>query len=120
MVRKIADQGFYRGVEIGILFDEQNRRTVRDICEKNQLQITQWGIYVMGNEGLNLTSLDPVLRKKSVERVKDFIKMGAECATKNISILSGADPGESRREEGYKAFLTPYAKFMPACASLTT
>lgn len=96
-VARVADEGFYKGIEIADVSDAADRRRIRDIIQSYDLTLTQWMSTVLVTENLNLSSLDETVRLKSVTRIKDYIKQGAECGVGNIAVLSGPDPGPAMR-----------------------
>ncbi|NUU65946.1 TIM barrel protein [Enterobacteriaceae bacterium BIT-l23] len=103
-VRRIAGFGYYRAVETGIITGSREREALRERVASTPLILTQWLTFALLNEQLNLSSLDPALRRKSVARARELAHLAAECGTRKLSLVSGADPGEARRDEALAAF----------------
>lgn len=104
VIREIAGIGYYRGFETGIIHQPQIARTIRTLAEQNQLSVTQWLTFELLKDNLNLSSLDPALRERSIRRACELVHLAAECGTRKLSLVSGADPGDARREEAKKGF----------------
>ncbi len=99
-VSRVAEEGFYKKVEIPDIADKAERKKIRDIVNSNNIPVTQWMSMVLlyaDKEGLNLSSTDEGLRKKSVSVIKDHIVPAVECGTNFIGLLGGADPGQEFR-----------------------
>ncbi len=104
VVKRIADSGDYRAVETGVIAGCRERGALRELIDTTPLILTQWLTFALLSEQLNLSSLDSVLRRKSVARARELAQLAAECGTRKLSLVSGADPGEARRDEAMAAF----------------
>lgn len=103
-VKRIAGFGYYRAVETGVIIGRRERAALRELTDATPLRLTQWLTFALLNEQLNLSSLDPALRRKSVARARELAHLAAECGTRKLSLVSGADPGDARRAEAMAAF----------------
>ncbi|POT55701.1 hypothetical protein C3432_21975 [Citrobacter amalonaticus] len=104
IIREIADIDYYRGFEIGIIHQPKISRAIRTLAEQTQLNVTQWLTFELLKDNLNLSSLDPALREKSILRACELVHLAAECGTNKLSLVSGSDPGNTHREEAKKGF----------------
>ena len=114
-IARVIDDGFYRSVEIADVPDVADRRRIREIIRQSDVALTQWMSMTLVTEGLNLSSLDEDLRKRSVERMIDMIGPALECGTVRMSVLSGSDPGPPLRA---KAIEQLYASLMELCEAV--
>jgi sugar phosphate isomerase/epimerase len=104
IIKKVIDDQFYGGVEIGVIIDASERHAVRNLCARNNLVLTQWiSPYFIKNH-LSLTSFDKEVRKHSIKKAKELIAYAAESGAKNFALISGDDPGAAGREEALKIF----------------
>lgn len=104
IVRRIADIGYYRGFETGIIHQPEIARQIRTVAEERRLNVTQWLTFELLKDNLNMCSLDAELRKKSMLRACELVHLAAECGTTKLSLVSGSDPGPEQREEAKKVF----------------
>ncbi len=104
VVRRIADGGYYRGIETGIIHQPHIAETIRAIAGQHGLKVTQWLTFELLKDRLNLSSLDTTLRETSIRRACELVHLAAECGTGKLSLVSGGDPGEPLREEAKKGF----------------
>lgn len=103
-VERIAEGGFYRCIEIGFISNGDERRRIKNITAANSLSVTQWMTSVLTGEKLNLSSIDSVLRAKSVARLKELMYNAAECGVVNLAVVSGPDPGKEFRKDATESF----------------
>ena len=99
IVRRAAEEGFYRNLEIPVVNDAGERRRIENTVRKGGLSLTQWLTPSMAAEGLSLCSPDETLRSKSVRRAREMMEGSVECGAAAIGIASGPDPGMPAREE---------------------
>ena len=104
IITKIAAGKYYQGFETGVIHRTEIAREIRQIAEENQLNVTQWLTFELLKDNLDLSSLDSGLREKSIRRACELVHLAAECGTRKLSLVSGKDPGEARREEAKKGF----------------
>ena len=68
-VSRIANDGFYKKVELPDIPDAAERKQILDIVTANNIAVTQWMSMVLvyaDKQGLNLSSVDETLRKLNV------------------------------------------------------
>ncbi len=104
VVRKIADIGYYRGFETGIIHRPKIAKTIRAVAEQNDMHVTQWLTFELLKDNLNLSSLDSNLRERSIKRACELVHLAAECGTTKLSLVSGSDPGDTLRQEAKNGF----------------
>ena len=66
---RIAKGGFYAAAETAVLCDPAESQKTRRICRDAGMRWTCWASPFIGAEGINLSSVDPVLWHASVERM---------------------------------------------------
>ena len=106
---------FYKGVELGVFMNTSVRKEVRKMVEQNNYQLTTWLSPTLIGEGLNLSSLDSDLRKKSVSRAKELIALAAETGTTHCGVPCGPDNKE-HREDAQKALEDSWAQMLEEMA----
>lgn len=104
VITRIAEGGYYQGFETGIIHTPDIAGKIRHLAEENQLNVTQWLTFELLKDNLDLSSLDAGLRETSIRRACELVHLAAECGTRKLSLVSGKDPGEARREEAKKGF----------------
>lgn len=102
-LRQIAEEGFYRSVEISRLRDAADRADMRAICAEHDFYVTAWLTEIVDEYKLDLTSIDETLRRHSVEVIKQHLAQAIECGARTIAFVGGRDPGPSLRDEGYES-----------------
>lgn len=98
-VERYAAEGYYGGLEIGIVKDGAERRRIADAVRTAGLSLTQWLTRLITEERLNLSAIDPAKRRQAVRRIADYLESAAESGATQIAVVSGEDPGESLRAE---------------------
>ena len=93
VLKKAADFGFYKNVELGIFFDKENRKTVRATLEASNLNATTFATPYVKDQKMSLCDLDEGARKKAVALVKQLANYAAETGYSNFGVPSGDDPG---------------------------
>jgi len=96
---RVAEEGFYKGAEIADIMDKSERKRIGEVVVGSGLCVAQWMSLVLINEGLNLSSINEDLRRKSVSRMKDHLEPAAECRASYFALLSGPDPGAELRNQ---------------------
>ncbi|WP_032093089.1 sugar phosphate isomerase/epimerase family protein [Necropsobacter rosorum] len=105
IVNNIITFDFYRTIELGMLTQPPVIRRLRQLAEQHHLNIVQWMTFELLKDNLNLASLDPALRKKSVRRAKQLVHLAAETGTGKLSIVSGAKPADAHLQHEAKKCL---------------
>lgn len=93
VLEKAARFGFYKNVELGIFFDKENRKKIRNILEANHLNATTFSTPWVKDEKLSLADLDEGRRRKAVDLCKKLADLAAETGYSNFGVPSGDDPG---------------------------
>ena len=104
VIQRIASIDYYQGFETGIIHQSHIAKNIRQLAEKHPLHVTQWLTFELLKDHLNLSSLDPELREKSIRRACELVHLAAECGTSKLSLVSGSDPGDTHREDAKKGF----------------
>ncbi|MGQ9632293.1 MAG: sugar phosphate isomerase/epimerase family protein [bacterium] len=113
---KIANDDFFRVVEITWMKDKKVREEARKLIESSHLSVAFGAQPAVLLTPLNPNSLDRAERKKAVEVLKEQVDMAEEMGAKAMALLSGKDPGDSKRKDAMKALadtlkeLCEYAK----------
>ena len=102
-VARIADEGFYEGVEIATVDDAGERRCIGSIVGAHELSINCWASLVLADDGLNLSSTDATVRKRTVARLEQLMEEAAEMGTAGFGINSGPDPGPAARDDALES-----------------
>lgn len=99
VLEKTVDIGYYRGVELGLFFDKWNRLSVRNIIEKNDLNLTTFATPYLKEKRINLCSLDQDERNRALELTLELVKVAADQGVTNFGVPSGDDPGDKDRRQ---------------------
>jgi sugar phosphate isomerase/epimerase len=102
-VERVAEEGFFKAVTIAEVDDEGDRSRIRGIVDSRGIGLSQWVSHAIGDEGLNLCSLDSELRNRSVTRISDWIHQAAETGVTHLGVLCGEDPGPAHRADATEA-----------------
>ena len=103
IAERISQQPFYRFIETGMVRQAAQARRLRDISEAQQVKLTQWMTFVLNQQGLSLSSLDRMQRKRSMKLACELVHRAAECGATRIAFVSGSDPGAAQREAAKSA-----------------
>ena len=101
-ISRVAEEGFYKKVEIADISDKSERKRICDVVRSNNIAVTQWMSMVLlyaDKQGLNLSSTDEALRKKTVSIIEDYLEPAVECGVSYFGLLGGADPGPALRAQ---------------------
>ncbi|MGO9117225.1 MAG: sugar phosphate isomerase/epimerase family protein [Desulfomonilaceae bacterium] len=104
-VKCIALDPFFSAIEITHIADEQQRRTVRDICQLAQLDIGFGAHPIILGQGLDLNSLDENQRGHAVAKMKELLDEACFMGADSFVVLSGKDPGRDRRGPATQALI---------------
>ncbi len=103
VLKRAVDIGYYRGVELGVFFDEACRGEARRIIGREKLNLTIFITPNLKERRLLLCDLDAARRRVAVDYTKQLVEMAAEQGCSNLGLPSGDDPGDARREEAKAA-----------------
>ncbi|MCJ1908336.1 sugar phosphate isomerase/epimerase family protein [Planococcus ruber] len=98
-IEEIAEEGFYRGIEIASIHDKEKRKQIREVTSASQLIVTQWMTAIITEQGLNLSAVDEKERQYAVEEIIKNIEWANEAGASNIALVTGPDPGEELRKK---------------------
>lgn len=96
-IERIAEQGFFRNVELTAIEDPTDRRRIGEMVRAEGLSVSYWLTLLSHVENLNLSSADEALRKKSTARLTGLMDHAAECGATRLGLASGPDPGVGMR-----------------------
>jgi hydroxypyruvate isomerase len=116
-VSRIAAEGFFKNVEIADIPDKNDRKQIANSVHEGQLRVTQWMTMILVNEGLNLSSTNETLRRKSAARIKEQLGPAVECGASYISVLSGPDPGSAMRKQATEQLYTSLCELCQTAGS---
>ena len=97
---QVFEDGFYSRLEISAQKTPEGRRELRRLAE--QVPVTQWITNDLNSLGLNPSTVDPGLRKKTTEKMRELVDIAAESGADRIAFISCQDPGEALRAEATK------------------
>lgn len=100
LLESIVEKNFYKSVELGDGFDKNERKRILTVTEKNGIEVTQWLTFLIEENNLDVSSLDPELRRETVRVIKESLPLAAEIGAKNIALVTGDSPGQERWSEG--------------------
>jgi sugar phosphate isomerase/epimerase len=103
LLHQAAEIPFYQAVELGYIRDAACRREIKRIVTERHWQLTQWCSPVIADQGLALSSLDKVERRKAVDLAIRMLEGVAECGGVRCGLQSGPDVGVDQREEAKQA-----------------
>ncbi len=116
VVDRIRGYDFYHGVEMGVFFDKENQRTIRRILEEENWCGATYSTPYMNEHGYSLSSLDPELRKKSLEFALGLLGPAADMGLTYIGLPSGDDVAPEKREEAKKVLADSFHRAAQAAA----
>lgn len=117
-IERVAGEGFYRSVEISRLPNAADRDKVRGICDDHGIYLSSWLTETIDAEKLDLTSVDTVLRQRSVEVIKRALPEARESGSRTVAMIGGPDPGPELREQGYESFYLSMSAVCTEAANL--
>lgn len=115
-IDRIAEEGFYLGVEIADVIDAYDRKKIGQSIRSCPISLTLWLTRILNRENLNLSSLDEIHRRKSVGRLKEYMEQVVECGATKLGIYSGPDPGQDLRSAATRQLFTSLCELCE-CAS---
>ncbi|HUV08605.1 MAG TPA: sugar phosphate isomerase/epimerase family protein, partial [Spirochaetia bacterium] len=91
-IERVSEEGFFRGAALLPVVSAGQRSRLARILERTGLSLTVWFNPLIAAEGLNLSSLDEGLRKRSVQRLKECFEQAVETGAEFLGLCSGPDP----------------------------
>ena len=98
-VTTLAEDDFFSLLELALVRDPAQRRTIRQLAETSHLSITYAAQPVLMGQKLDVNSLDESERNRAIEEVKSCIDEASELGAERVSLLSGPDPGAPQRND---------------------
>ncbi len=102
VLKKAADFGFYKNVELPSFRDKYNRMYVRETLEANGLTATTFVTPYVKEKKLSLCDLDESRRREAIELCKEHAGYAADTGYMHFGVPSGDDPGDEKRAEAKK------------------
>lgn len=113
--RVVEQEEFYKSVELGDGFEEEERKRILKITKENNIDVTQWLTFLIQENNLDVSSLDSKLRLETVRKIKESLPFAAEIGAKNIAIVTGCDPGKEHWSEGIEVLYESLLEIAEAC-----
>ncbi len=97
VTEEATGMGFYKNVEVPIMFDPENRRKFRNIIERNHVNATTFATPNIKDFHYSLCDLDESRRRAAVDFTKSLVPYAAEMNMTTFGICNGDDPGPAFR-----------------------
>ena len=101
----LAEDDFFSLLELALVKDPTQRRTIRELAEASHLSITYAAQAALMGQKLDLNSLDELERKRAIKETMTCIDEAHELGAERVSLLSGPDPGAPKRNEATRALV---------------
>lgn len=98
-LRKIAEMGFYRNVELPTFPTKEHRDTVRRILRDNDLTAATYAAPYLNERGMSLCDLNDRRRAETIRYLKMQADLAAECGYSTFGVPSGPYPGDEFHDE---------------------
>jgi sugar phosphate isomerase/epimerase len=98
-VTQIASDDFFSMIEITHINDPEVRRQVADVIKTAHMRVAFGAQAPILSRKLDLNSLEPSKREQAVGAIKSLINEAKEIGAKRLTVLSGPDPGQSKRAD---------------------
>ena len=102
VLKKAADFGFYKNVELPAFKDKYNKMYVRNTLEANGLTATTFVTPYVKEKKLSLCDLDESRRREAIELCKVYAGHASVIGIMHFGVPSGDDPGDAKRAEAKK------------------
>lgn len=102
VLKKAADFGFYKNVELPAFKDKYNKMYVRETLEANGLTATTFVTPYVKEKKLSLCDLDESRRREAIELCKVYAGHASDIGIMHFGVPSGDDPGDAKRAEAKK------------------
>lgn len=102
VLKKAADFGFYKNVELPAFKDKYNKMYVREALEANGLTATTFVTPYVKEKKLSLCDLDESRRREAIELCKVYAGHASDIGIMHFGVPSGDDPGDAKRAEAKK------------------
>jgi len=101
----LAEDDFFSLLELALVKDPTQRRTIRKLAEVSHLSITYAAQATLMGQKLDLNSLDESERRRAIKETMTCIDEANELGAERMSLLSGPDPGAPKRNEATRALV---------------
>ncbi|MBI5032554.1 MAG: sugar phosphate isomerase/epimerase [Chloroflexi bacterium] len=101
-VTQVAKDDFFSGIEVAWIKEPEKRKQVKAILASAHLAGTFGAQPALISQKLDLNSTDATMRARAVAQMKECIDMAVDLEFSRLSLLSGFDPGEHKRNEAFK------------------
>jgi sugar phosphate isomerase/epimerase len=101
----LAEDDFFSLVELALVKDPTQRKAIRKLVQVSHLSITYAAQAALMGQKLDLNSLDDSERKRAVKEAILGIDEAYDLGAERMSLLSGPDPGTSKRNEATRALV---------------
>lgn len=99
-VNNTVSEGYYKRIEISAMKTQEGMQKLRVLAQK--IPVTQWITNDLNEQGLNPSTLDGTLRKKTIDEMIRLVHVAAQSGADRVAFISCADPGPVLREEAKK------------------
>lgn len=99
VLRKIAEMGFYRNVELPTFPTKEHRDTVRRILRDNDLTAATYAAPYLNEREMSLCDLNDRRRAETIRYLKMQADLAAECGYSTFGVPSGPYPGDEFHDE---------------------
>lgn len=118
ILRKIAENRFYRNVELPSFPTKEHRESVRIILADNDLTATTFAAPFLNERQMSLCDLNEQRRTEVLEFLKMHADFAAESGYTTFGVPSGPYPGDALRDEAMTAQADTLAQIADYCAVL--
>ncbi len=96
-VSKIVNDDFFSMIEVGHVNDGEVRKQVAETIATSHVRVAFGAQPAILTKKLDLNSFDETKRKEALTTLMPLIDEAKEIGAKRLTVLSGPDPGESKR-----------------------
>jgi len=104
-IRRIAEDEFFGAIDIVGSKDPKVRKEVGALLKYSRLQVNFAAQSVLLPAKGDLNAEDPEVRKRAIALVKECVDHAVDLKASSLSILSGYDPGPSKREKAMELLI---------------
>jgi sugar phosphate isomerase/epimerase len=101
----LAQDDFFSVLEMALVRDPIQRKAIRRLAEVSHLSMTYAAQAALMGQKLDLNSLDDSERKKAIKESMMCIDEAHDLGAERMSVLSGPDPGPSKRNQATRALV---------------
>jgi sugar phosphate isomerase/epimerase len=101
----LAQDDFFSVLEMALVRDPIQRKAIRKLAEVSHLSMTYAAQAALMGQKLDLNSLDDSERKRAIKETMTCIDEAYDLGAERVSVLSGPDPGPSKRSKATRALV---------------